>query len=139
MTIGKTIALTRRTFVGKVMSLLLNMLSRLVITFLPRSTRLNFMAAVTICRDSVLSKTSVYAHAHARATTSLPTFSVSFSHTHTCTHMHASIHTIFAYTFKALLGFINECQVNGYCPVVFIDSFCSIIFVGLLNNDVRKE
>ena len=37
MTIGKTIALTRRTFVGKVMSLLLNMISRLVITFLPRS------------------------------------------------------------------------------------------------------
>ena len=40
MTTGKTIALTRRTFVGKVMSLLLNMLSRLVITFLPRSMRL---------------------------------------------------------------------------------------------------
>ena len=40
MTIGKTIALNRRTFVGKVMSLLLNMLSRLVITFLPRSKRL---------------------------------------------------------------------------------------------------
>ena len=37
MTIGKTIALTRRTFVGKVMSLLFNMLSRMVITFLPRS------------------------------------------------------------------------------------------------------
>ena len=37
MTIGKIIALTRRTFVGKVMSLLFNMLSRLVITFLPRS------------------------------------------------------------------------------------------------------
>ena len=37
MTNGKTIALTRRTFVGKVMSLLFNMLSRLVITFLPRS------------------------------------------------------------------------------------------------------
>ena len=37
VTSGKTIALTRRTFVGKVMSLLLNMLSRLVITFLPRS------------------------------------------------------------------------------------------------------
>ena len=37
MTTGKTIALTRWTFVGKVMSLLLNMLSRLVITFLPRS------------------------------------------------------------------------------------------------------
>ena len=37
MTTGKTIALTRRTFVGKVMSLLLNTLSRLVITFLPRS------------------------------------------------------------------------------------------------------
>ena len=37
MTTGKTITLTRRTFVGKVMSLLFNMLSRLVITFLPRS------------------------------------------------------------------------------------------------------
>ena len=40
MTTGKTIALTRQTFVDKVMSLLLNMLSRLVITFLPRSKRL---------------------------------------------------------------------------------------------------
>ena len=40
MTTGKTIAWTRRTFVGKVMSLLFNMLSRLVITFLPRSKRL---------------------------------------------------------------------------------------------------
>ena len=40
MTTGKTIALTRRTFVGKVMSLLFNILSRLVITFLPRSKRL---------------------------------------------------------------------------------------------------
>ena len=40
MTTGKAIALTRRTFVGKVMFLLLNMLSRLVITFLPRSKRL---------------------------------------------------------------------------------------------------
>ena len=40
MTTGKTIALTRRTFVGKVTSLLFNMLSRLVITFLPRSKRL---------------------------------------------------------------------------------------------------
>ena len=39
MTNGKTIASTRRTFVGKVISLLFNMLSRLVITFLPRSTR----------------------------------------------------------------------------------------------------
>ena len=40
MTTGKTIALTRHTFVGKIMSLLLNMLSRLIITFLPRSKRL---------------------------------------------------------------------------------------------------
>ena len=40
MTTGKTIALTRRTVVGKVMSLLLNMLSRLVITFFPRSKHL---------------------------------------------------------------------------------------------------
>ena len=40
MTTGKTIALTTQTLVGKVMSLLLNMLSRLIITFLPRSKRL---------------------------------------------------------------------------------------------------
>ena len=40
MTTGKTIAFTRRTFVGKVISLLFNMLSRLVITFLPRSKHL---------------------------------------------------------------------------------------------------
>ena len=40
MTTGKIIALTRQTFVGKIMSLLFNMLSRLVITFLPRSKRL---------------------------------------------------------------------------------------------------
>ena len=42
MNTGKSIALTRRTFVGIVMSLLFNMLSRLVITFLPRSKRLKF-------------------------------------------------------------------------------------------------
>ena len=51
MTTGKTIALTRWTFLSKVMSLLCNMLSRLVITSLPRSKGLNFMAAVTICSD----------------------------------------------------------------------------------------
>jgi len=51
MTTGKTIDLTRWTFVGKVMSLLFNILSRLVIAFLPRSKRLNFMAAVIICSD----------------------------------------------------------------------------------------
>ena len=52
MTTGKTIALTRRTFVGKVMSLLFKMLSRLIIAFLPRSKHLfNFMAAFTICSD----------------------------------------------------------------------------------------
>ena len=48
---GKTIALTRWTFVDKVMSLHLNMLSRLVITFLSRSKCLNFMVAITICSD----------------------------------------------------------------------------------------
>ena len=45
------IALTRRTLVGKVMSLLFNMLSRLVITFLQRSKCLNFMAAIAIWSD----------------------------------------------------------------------------------------
>ena len=48
MTTGETITLTRWTFVDKVMSLFFNTLSRLVITFLPRSKTLNFMATVTI-------------------------------------------------------------------------------------------
>ena len=46
MTTGKTIALTRRTFDGKVMSLLFNMLSRLIITFLPRSKHLLISSTV---------------------------------------------------------------------------------------------
>ena len=60
MTTEKTIVLTRQTFVGKVMSLLLNMLSRLVITFFPRSKRLNFMAAITICSDFGAHKNKVW-------------------------------------------------------------------------------
>ena len=59
MTTGKTIALTRWTFVGKVMALLFNMLSRLDITFLPRSKHLNLMAAVTIHRDFGAQKNKV--------------------------------------------------------------------------------
>ena len=51
MTTRITIALTRWTFVGKVMSLLFNRLSRLVITFISRSKCLDFMAAVNICSD----------------------------------------------------------------------------------------
>ena len=59
MTTGKTIALTRWTFVGKVMSLLCNILFTLVITFLPRSKCLNFMAATTICSDFGAQKNKV--------------------------------------------------------------------------------
>ena len=51
MTTGKTMALTKQTFVGKAMCLLFNTLSRLVIAFLPRSKCLNFTAAVNICSD----------------------------------------------------------------------------------------
>ena len=58
MTTGKTITLTRRTFVDKVMSLLLNMLSRLVITFLPRSKHL-LISAITICSDFGAQKNKV--------------------------------------------------------------------------------
>ena len=57
MTTGKTIALTRQTFVGKVISLLFNMLSRFVIAFLPRSS---FMAEVTTCSDFGAQEYKVY-------------------------------------------------------------------------------
>ena len=63
MTTGKTIALTRWTFVGKVMSLLFNILSRLVITFLPRSKRL-LLAAVTICSDFGAPQKHTHIHTH---------------------------------------------------------------------------
>ena len=60
-TTGKTIALTRQTFADKVISLLFNMLSRLVITFLPRSKcLLIIMAAVTICSDFGAEKNKVW-------------------------------------------------------------------------------
>ena len=60
MTTGKTIALTRWVFVGKVMSLLFNMLSRLVIAFLfKEQVSFNFMAAVTICSDFGASQNKV--------------------------------------------------------------------------------
>ena len=48
----KIIALTIQSFVGKVMSLLFNMLSRFVIAFLPRNKSLNFVVAVTVLSDS---------------------------------------------------------------------------------------
>ena len=51
MTIGKTIALTIGSFVGKLIYLLFNSLSRFVIAFIPGNKYLNFMAAVTICSD----------------------------------------------------------------------------------------
>ena len=59
MTTGKTIALTRWAFVGKVMSLLLNMLSRLVITFLPRSKRLliSWLQSPSACTAILFPKT----------------------------------------------------------------------------------
>ena len=60
MTTGKTIALTRWTFVDKVMSLLFNMLSTLVINFLPKEqVSFNFVAAVTICSDFGAQKNKV--------------------------------------------------------------------------------
>ena len=60
MTTGRTIALTVCTFVSKVISLLFNMLSRLIIAFLPRSRCLIFMAAVTVCSDFGAPKTKLF-------------------------------------------------------------------------------
>ena len=72
MTTGKTIALTRQTFVDKVMSLLFNMLSRLVITFLPRSKHLNFMAAILY----FMSRQEKFKHKFSALWPSAPTLSV---------------------------------------------------------------
>ena len=72
MTTGKTIALTRWTFVGKVMSLLLNMLSRLVITFLPRSKR--------VLMSWLQSPSAVILEPPKIKSDTVPTFSPSISH-----------------------------------------------------------
>ena len=64
MTTGKTIALTRRSFVDKVMSLLFNMLSRLVITSSKEQLSYNFMAAVTICSDFRAQENAVHHYFH---------------------------------------------------------------------------
>ena len=64
MTTGKTIALTRWTFVGKVMSLLFNMLSRLVITSSREQVSFNFMAAVSIYSDFRSQENKVSHHFH---------------------------------------------------------------------------
>ena len=80
MTTGKTIALTRRTFVGKVMSLLFNMLSRLVITFLPRSSEVSEVtqSCPTLCdaMDCSLPGSSVHGIFQARV---LEWVAISFS------------------------------------------------------------
>ena len=60
MTTGKTIVLTRQTFVGKVMFLFLNMLSRLVITFLPRSKRLLISWLQSPSVDNTLFNSSIF-------------------------------------------------------------------------------
>ena len=62
MTIGKTIALTRCTFVGKVISLFFNMLSRLVITSSKEQMSFNFMAAVTICSEHIKKQRDYFAN-----------------------------------------------------------------------------
>ena len=68
ITTGKTIALTRRTFVGKVISLLFNMISRLVISFLPRSKHLLISWLLTLrcyfCKDELMFLHSVLVFIH---------------------------------------------------------------------------
>ena len=85
MTTGKTIALTRWTFVGKVMSLLFNMLSRLVITFLPRSKHLLI--------SWLQSPSAVILEPKKIKSDTVSTVSLSVTHTHT--HMYIYIHKSF--------------------------------------------
>ena len=68
MTTGKTIALTRWAFVGNVMSLLFNMLSRLVIIFLPRSKSLQMVIAAMKLKDSYSLEGDSYMRSKLRAT-----------------------------------------------------------------------
>ena len=86
---GKTIALTRRTFVGKVMSLLLNMLSRLVISFLPRSKHLLISwlqspSAVMLEPKKIKSDTEVIDISPSNLDSSLCFFQPSVSHDALC-------------------------------------------------------
>ena len=124
MTTGKTIASTRSTFAGKVMSLLLNMLSRLVITFLPRSKRLNFMAAVTICSDFAA------AAAAAKSLQSCPTLCDPM----TCSPPGFSVHGILqartlewvAISFSKCMKVKSESEVAQLCPTLCDPMDCSL-------------
>ena len=82
MTTGKTIALTRRTFVGQVIFLLFNMLSRLVITFLPRSKCL-WISWLQSPSAVILEPRKIKS-----ATVSTVSPSICHDHTHTHTHTH---------------------------------------------------
>ena len=105
MTTGKTIALTRRTFVGKVMSLLFNMLSRLVITFLPRSKRLLISwlkspSAVTLEPKKIKSDT-------------VSTVSPSISHEVNCLGTHNAIRWVFCFLVFFAGGWVPSCEACG--------------------------
>ena len=93
MTTGKTIALTRRTFVRKVMSLLLNMLSRLVIAFLPRSKHL--LISLTSQDHAIIGSLlrHMWSQCHHRSPITLIK-SLQCSHLNACappTEMHATV------------------------------------------------
>ena len=74
MTTGKTIALTRQNFVGKVISLLFNMLSRLVVTFLPRSKRLLISWLQSLSAVILETPKIKYIYTHIRGRTGQPIY-----------------------------------------------------------------
>ena len=80
MTTGKTIALTRQTFVGKVMSRLLNILSRLVITFLPMSKRLLISTSKRLLISRLQSPSAVILEPRKIKSDTVSTVSPSISH-----------------------------------------------------------
>ena len=117
MTTGKIITLTRQIFVGKVMSLLFTMLSRLIITILPRSKHLliNFMAAVIICSDfgisdfleeiSSLSHSIVFLYIFALVTEEGFLISPCYS-LELCIQMGVSFLFSFAFRFSSFLSYL---------------------------------
>ena len=111
MTTGKTIALNRRTFVGKVMFLLFNMLSVLVITFLPRSKHL-LISWLQSTSAVILEPKKIICHCFQCFSIDLPFPFLSPSYVHSSSEMYSPIEIQLLrwpshYTFYNLTSFLN--------------------------------
>ena len=137
MTTGKTIALTRQTFVGRVMSLLFNMLSRLVITFLPRSKcpLISDYSSPNSMKPTHSTLFLVYAGTH----THLHTLRHTHTHTHTRFQAQGSIlHPLNYPAIPALSPFPGSCSKAQTLLITYPKSILYTTTVAILSRSTVR-